>query len=296
MRRPWRSELSGTATAAMVKAITPKPRLNQKIARQLEKPTSAPPITGPSASARPETAAQTPSASARVPLVRVHVADDRQRPWLARRGTDAHDDAPDDQPIDVDGGRCHDRPGAEHRDAGQHDPLAPEQVTQHPRRQHEAGEGQGVAVDHPLQRGDAGVQVALHVGQPDADDGVVEERQEQDGTQRRQRDRLGRRAEAPLLDGEARGQPVDSPARRPLGRQHRAVPGARHWSLDWFRIGIGVLPTRPAGTGTTDGCRPSEGRGRVSDDLRLGRHPVIDRRTRRGGEDARRAAAAGACG
>ena len=67
MRRPWRSEDSGTQTAARTKATTPNPRLNQKMARQLEKPTSAPPITGPRASARPETAAQTPSASARVP-------------------------------------------------------------------------------------------------------------------------------------------------------------------------------------------------------------------------------------
>ena len=66
MLRPWRSEVSGTATAARTKATTPKPRLNQKIARQLEKPTSAPPMTGPRASASPETAAHTPSASARV--------------------------------------------------------------------------------------------------------------------------------------------------------------------------------------------------------------------------------------
>ena len=66
MRRPWRSDVSGTATAASTKATTPKPRLNQKMARQLENPTSMPPMTGPRASARPETAAHTPSASARV--------------------------------------------------------------------------------------------------------------------------------------------------------------------------------------------------------------------------------------
>ncbi len=36
------------------------------MARQLENPTNAPPMTGPRASARPDTAAHTPSASARV--------------------------------------------------------------------------------------------------------------------------------------------------------------------------------------------------------------------------------------
>ena len=64
--RPCRSDDSGTLTAARTKATTPKPRLNQKMARQLENPTSAPPMTGPSARASPETAAQTPSASALV--------------------------------------------------------------------------------------------------------------------------------------------------------------------------------------------------------------------------------------
>ena len=59
------SELSGTTIAATISAARPKKRLNQKIARQLHRPTSAPPMTGPIARASPETAAQTPTARAR---------------------------------------------------------------------------------------------------------------------------------------------------------------------------------------------------------------------------------------
>ena len=145
--------------------------------------------------------------------VRVHVADDRKGPGLAGRGADAHDDSRRDQPVDVARECSDDRSDAEDGDAGEHDPLAAEQIAQHPRRQHEAGKGQGVAVDDPLQRGDARVQVALHVGQSDADDGVVEEGEEQDGAQGGQRDDLGGRAETARLDVEALGRSVGAVAR-----------------------------------------------------------------------------------
>ena len=59
------SELSGTTTAATSSASSPKNRLNQKMPRQFHAPMMAPPITGPSASASPDTAAQTPTALAR---------------------------------------------------------------------------------------------------------------------------------------------------------------------------------------------------------------------------------------
>ena len=60
------SALSGRITAASTRAASPKTRLNQKIARQFHRPTSAPPMTGPRASARPDTAAQTPMARSRL--------------------------------------------------------------------------------------------------------------------------------------------------------------------------------------------------------------------------------------
>ncbi len=59
------SALSGSTSAPAISAASPKARLNQKIARQLQMPTSAPPITGPAARARPDTAVHTPSARVR---------------------------------------------------------------------------------------------------------------------------------------------------------------------------------------------------------------------------------------
>ncbi len=59
------SELSGRTMAAATRATIPKIRLNQNTARQDHSPTSTPPMTGPMASASPDTAAQIPSARAR---------------------------------------------------------------------------------------------------------------------------------------------------------------------------------------------------------------------------------------
>ncbi len=47
------------------------------------------------------------------------------------------------------------------------------------------------------------MEAALDVGQPDADDGVVEEGQEEDAAEGGQGQRLRRRAEAAGLDGQA---------------------------------------------------------------------------------------------
>ena len=82
--------------------------------------------------------------------------------------------------------RGDDRAGAEDGHAGQHHLLAAEEVADGAEAQHEAGEGQGIAVHHPLQLAHRGVQVALHVGQNDRDDGVVEEGQEEDEEEGRQ--------------------------------------------------------------------------------------------------------------
>ena len=84
------------------------------------------------------------------------------------------------------------------------------------------------------------MEVALHVGQTDTDDGVVEEGQEEDGAQGRQSERLGGGAEPTFLHGQAGRRPVDRqgaaghPA--PLG-QHRAPPGrdrTEAGSMVWF--------------------------------------------------------------
>ena len=64
--------------------------------------------------------------------------------------------------------------------------LRPSRSPMVPKLSIKAGKGQGVAVDHPLQLADRGVQVALHVGQHHRHDGVVEEGQEEDEQQGRQ--------------------------------------------------------------------------------------------------------------
>src|SRR5215469_1424695 len=57
-----RSAFSGRNTTPAANAATPNVTSNQKMARQSQTPTSAPPMTGPSASDSPDTAAHTPSA------------------------------------------------------------------------------------------------------------------------------------------------------------------------------------------------------------------------------------------
>ena len=119
-------------------------------------------MTGPIASASPETAAHAPSARARRLVVGIDVADHRQRRGLRGRGADAHDDATDHQ---FDGGRrdrADDRSAAEDRHADQHETLAAEVVAERAEHQHQAGEGQGVTADDPLQLRDVGVQLRLH--------------------------------------------------------------------------------------------------------------------------------------
>ena len=59
------SAFSGRTIAAAISAATPNTRLNQKMPRQFQPPTSAPPRTGPAASASPATAAHTPMARLR---------------------------------------------------------------------------------------------------------------------------------------------------------------------------------------------------------------------------------------
>ena len=151
-----------------------------------DSPISAPPITGPMASATPDTAVQTPSGPGPLPLVGVDVPDHRQGARLAGRRAEAHDGAAGDQHADVRRLRGHDRPGAEDHDPDDHDALAAELVADHAEPEHRAGEGQRVRAHHPLQRRDPRVQVALHIPQRDADDRVVEERQEQDNAEHRE--------------------------------------------------------------------------------------------------------------
>ena len=72
----------------------------------------------------------------------------------------------------------------------EHHLLATEKVADGAETEHQAGERQGIAVHHPLQLADRGVQLALHVGEDNGDDGVVEKGQEKHEQERRQSRRV----------------------------------------------------------------------------------------------------------
>lgn len=114
------------------------------------------------------------------------MADHRKRAGFGRGRTDAHDDTSCDQDVGIRCYRCDDRACAKDRHPGQHHLLASEQVADGAEAEHQAGEGQCVAIDHPLQLTDRSVQLALHVGQDNGDNRVVEERQEEDEQEGRQ--------------------------------------------------------------------------------------------------------------
>ena len=188
----------------------------------------------------PETDVHTPSARARAALVRVDLADQRQRSRLAGGRADAHHDPAGDQRARVVRERADERAGAEERDAAEHHLLAAEQVAERAADQHQPGEGEHVAVDDPLEARDAGPQRLLHVGERDADDRVVEERQEEDRAERGQREA-----------GRAGGLPGTEPA------GHRQVIGAVAAVQRRLRS-----PRRPSRSTARDERVPGVGRGR----------------------------------
>ncbi len=116
--------------------------------------------------------------------VGIDVTDQRERARLACGRAHAHDDAGDDQRARVGCERADERPRAEEHDAGEHHALSSEQVAKRSAGEHQPSEREHVAVDDPLERGHAGAQRGLDVRQRDADDRVVEEREEEDRADR----------------------------------------------------------------------------------------------------------------
>ena len=154
----------------------------------------------------------------------VHVPDDGQGAGLAGGRADPHDDAAGNEPIDVPRQSGHDGAATEHGHTDEHDALATEDVPEHPEDQHETGEGQRVAIDDPLQRRDSSVQVALDVGQADADDCVVQEREKEDTAQGGQGQGLGSRTKSALLDVESGRSALASVGASSSLRQQRRRP------------------------------------------------------------------------
>ena len=219
-------------------------------------------MTGPRARASPDTAAQTPKASARVSRSGYTCRMMDKVPGSLAAAPIPMIDPAGDQPIDVPRQRGHHGSAAEDGDPDEHDTLAPEDVTEHSGHQHEAGERQRVAVDHPLQRGDPRVQIALDIGQPDADDRVVQEGEEEHPAQRGERESLGGRTEPTLLDVETGRRALASErGLGSLGQQgappRQSEPGHIRSVLSWAR----VLRTQGAGSGTPNGVPPGVGGG-----------------------------------
>ena len=87
---------------------------------------------------------------------------------------------PSDEQVDAVRERRDEGAGAEAGDPGEQHLLAAEDVAERAAAQHQRREREHVAVDDPLQARHPGPQRGLHVGERDADDRVVEERQEED--------------------------------------------------------------------------------------------------------------------
>jgi hypothetical protein len=112
-------------------------------------------------------------------VVPVGLAQERQGARLGGGGTRSLHDPGRDEDRHVGGQRGEGGAGAEHGQAGQQQPPAAEPVAERAAGEQQAGEGEDVAGDHPLQGTDPGMQRGLDVGQRHADHRVVEHGEEQ---------------------------------------------------------------------------------------------------------------------
>ena len=112
--------------------------------------------------------------------VGIEMSDHRKGAGLRGRRADAHDHPAGDEDVGGGGDGGDHRAGTEHGHSEQNHLLAPEQVADGAEAEHQTGEGQGVAVHHPLELAHRRVQVTLHICQHHGHDGVVEEGQKED--------------------------------------------------------------------------------------------------------------------
>ena len=152
--------------------------LTRKIDPYQKCSSSAPPVIGPKATAMPDVAPQMPRAFCRSDgsgktLVRMARLAGKMKaaatPMSARLVMRV--------PVECDacgGGR--EEP--EEHETDLHGALAPEAVTDPSPRQQQAGKGEAVGVDDPLERRDGRPEAAVQGGQGDVDDGVVDDHEE----------------------------------------------------------------------------------------------------------------------
>lgn len=115
--------------------------------RQLQTSRSAPAAIRPMMA--PAAANPDQMATPRAPVDREGRCDGRQCPGHDHRGAEAHDHAGGDQARRAVGECGRDRPSGENRCAGDEDGSPPDAVSECAQRQHECGEGDGVAVGDP---------------------------------------------------------------------------------------------------------------------------------------------------
>lgn len=171
---------------------------------QQEDPAPARPVHQPATEERsdggPDAAEARPQADGPGPVGGVEGGlDDRQRTGSEQRPADALEHAGRDEDADVRGQPANQRRGGEPHHADDEDPPAPEAVAERAAEQDQPGQREHVAVDGPLERGEARVQVTADGRQGDVDDRRVqqghagpEDRRQQDPLPRRGGDPQGR--------------------------------------------------------------------------------------------------------
>ena len=162
-----------TVRMATKNAMIPIGTFRKKIDCQPRCSTIRPPSVGPSASARPDTPAHRPMAFARSCGGNVTVMIDSvpgrsnaaPMPWIARNTTSRPVLPETPQPNEASG---------EHREPGEEHLLPAVAVAQDAAGQEQRGERQHVAVDDPLESGDACPELLADRGEGDVHDRVVE--------------------------------------------------------------------------------------------------------------------------
>ena len=207
-------------------------RLTRKIDPYQKCSSSAPPTTGPKATAMPDTAPQMPSAFCRSDgssKTVVRMARLAGKMKAAATPISALD--PISVPVECDAAaeRGED---AEEDEADLHRALAAQPVAHPAAGQEQPGEGEAVRVDDPLQRRDRRAQVPVQRGQGDVDDGVVDDDEKDTQAQHRQ--------DQPAAVAGRRRDRLPLPAR--LGFGHKA------------RSGHVALPSRACPTSVVERC------------------------------------------
>ena len=167
----------------------------KKIEPQQKCSSSQPPVTGPRATARPDTPDQMPMALARSVGSVNTLREDGQRRREDQRGADAHGGP---------GARSAGRPSRRRRPARRcrrtapgrsgRAPLRPKRSPRLPAASSRPANTRRVGVDDPLQLAGRGAELAAQRGQGHVDDGVVDDHEEQAEAQHRQD------SPAPLVD------------------------------------------------------------------------------------------------